>query len=90
MSKAHVVAGVGDAGVAHRVPLLRRERRAIEPGGLRADVHDGVAVAEEELARARGSSTAFSNWAVTFTQSSSTVPLKSAGSTGRVTMMRVV
>ena len=35
-------------------------------------------------------STAFSNCAVTFTQSSSTVPLKSAGSIGRVTMMRVV
>ena len=35
-------------------------------------------------------STAFSNCAVTFTQSSNTVPLNFAGSVGRVTMMRVV
>ena len=35
-------------------------------------------------------STGFSNCAVTFTQSNSTVPLKWSGSIGRVTMMRVV
>jgi hypothetical protein len=34
-------------------------------------------------------STAFSNWAVTFTQSRSTAPLNRAGSDGRVTMIRV-
>jgi hypothetical protein len=42
------------------------------------------------ISRASIVSTAFSNCAVTFTQSSSTVPLKSAGSLGDVTMMRVV
>jgi len=34
-------------------------------------------------------STAFSNCAVTFTQSITTVPLNFAGSVGRVMMMRV-
>jgi hypothetical protein len=42
------------------------------------------------MGRASIVSTAFSNWAVTFTQSRSTTPLKRLGSVGRVTMMRVV
>ena len=76
--------GWSSGGVAHRVPDLRRQSRdAAHARGLRADVDEGVALAQQELVRLE-LSTAFSNCAVTLTQSSSTVPLKSCASRGRV------
>ena len=44
------VAGVVERGVAHRVPHLRRQRGAADPGGLGADVHERPTAAQQLLA----------------------------------------